>query len=110
MMKHTAIIAICALLFSIQSCAAEMNMSGMQHDSAAVVGATAEANGVVKSLDAAKGVVTITHEPIKSLGWSAMTMDFTVKDKALFKKLATGKKVHFMFKEEGESYLITAVK
>ena len=36
------------------------------------------ATGVVKSVDRAKGTVTLAHGPVKSLNWPAMTMPFTV--------------------------------
>ena len=45
------------------------------------------ATGVVKSVDRAKSTVTLAHDPVKSLNWPAMTMPFTVTDKALLEKL-----------------------
>ena len=68
------------------------------------------ATGVVKKVDAAKGTVTLAHDPIKSLKWSAMTMTFTVKDKALLAKLAPEKKIEFEFVEQGRDYVVTSVK
>ena len=68
------------------------------------------ATGVVKSVDRAKGTVTLAHGPVKSLKWPAMTMPFTVKDKALLEKLQAGKKVEFEFVQQGKDYVITAVK
>ncbi len=70
----------------------------------------ADAVGVVEGIDMAKGIVTITHEPIPSLNWPGMTMDFVVKDKTLLKKLATGKKINFSFVEEHGDYLVIKVK
>lgn len=69
-----------------------------------------KAVGVVKTADPAKGTVTIAHEPVKSLNWPAMTMGFTVKDKALFDKLQANKKIEFEFVQQGKDYVITAVK
>lgn len=66
--------------------------------------------GVVKELDPAKGKVTLTHDPVKSLNWPAMTMAFAVKDKALFSKLAVGKKVNVEMTQQGADYIVTAVK
>ncbi|HVI32023.1 copper-binding protein [Phenylobacterium sp.] len=51
--------------------------------------------GVVKAVDARAGTVTIAHEPIKALGWPAMTMPFKVSDPALLKAAAVGDKVTF---------------
>ncbi|MCK9983820.1 MAG: hypothetical protein AzoDbin1_00292 [Azoarcus sp.] len=66
--------------------------------------------GVVKKLDAKAGSVTFDHEPVKSLDWPAMTMSFTVRDKALLDKLSVGKKVEFEFVQDGKRYVVTGVK
>jgi Cu(I)/Ag(I) efflux system periplasmic protein CusF len=66
--------------------------------------------GVVKKVDPAKGTVTLAHETIKSLGWPAMTMSFTIRDKALFNNLAVDKKVEFDLVQEGKDYVIIAVR
>ncbi len=69
-----------------------------------------KASGVVKKIDTAKGGVTLAHGPVPDLKWPAMTMGFTVKDKALFDKLAVGKKVDFEFVQQKAGYVITSVK
>ena len=69
-----------------------------------------EADAVVKEFDAVQGKVTLAHGPVKSLGWPAMTLEFGVKDKALYDKLAVGAKVHVGFKKEGDGYVVTSVK
>jgi Cu(I)/Ag(I) efflux system protein CusF len=68
------------------------------------------ATGVVKSVDPAKNSVMLAHDPVKSLKWPAMTMGFTVKDKALLDKLQPGKKIEFEFVQQGRNYVITSVK
>lgn len=65
--------------------------------------------GTVKSVDPSKGSITLMHEPVESMGWPAMTMAFNIKDKALLKKVAPGKKVKFDFVQEGSQYVITAI-
>ena len=90
-----------------------MDMKGMDHKSMSKGDqsqATHKAVGVVKKVDAKQGTVTLAHEPIKSLNWSAMTMGFQVKDKSLLNRLAVDKKVEFEFVQQGKDYLITAVK
>jgi Cu/Ag efflux protein CusF len=72
-------------------------------------GATHKASATVKSADPAKGVVTLAHGPVESLQWPAMTMTFAVKDKALFDKLAVGRKVDVEFTKQGSDYIVTAV-
>jgi Cu(I)/Ag(I) efflux system protein CusF len=66
--------------------------------------------GVVKKVDPKAGTVTFAHEPVKSMNWPAMTMTFKVKDKALFDKLTSDKRVEFEFTQEGKDYVVTAIK
>lgn len=71
---------------------------------------THSATGVVTKVDAQGGVVTLAHEPVKSLNWPAMTMGFQVKDKTLLDKLTLGKKVAIEFVQDAKGYVVTAVK
>ena len=66
--------------------------------------------GVVKSVNPTDGVVTLAHEPIKSLNWPAMTMGFKVKDKVLLDKVKPGDKVEFTLVQAGKDYVITSMK
>ena len=66
--------------------------------------------GTVKKVDRAGGKVTIAHGPIPTMKWPAMSMTFTVKDKALLGKFSQDKKVEFEFVEQGSNYVITSVK
>lgn len=68
------------------------------------------AMGTVKKVDAKAGMVTLAHEPVKTMNWPAMTMGFKVKDKMLFDKLADGRKVEFEFVPEGKDYVLKSVK
>lgn len=74
------------------------------------LGQTHHAVGTVKSMDMDKGSVTISHGPVKTLNWPAMTMTFGVKDKGLLNQLAIGTKVGVDFVEEGSNYTIVKVK
>lgn len=67
-------------------------------------------SGVVKALDSTQRKVTLAHQAVKSLNWPAMSMSFSVKDKALLDKLAVGKKVDVEFTQQGSDYVITFVK
>ena len=72
---------------------------------------THSATGVVKKVDAAKSTVTLAHDPVKSLNWQAMTMDFQVRDKASLAKLKPGQKIEFELVEEKKgSYVISRIK
>ena len=69
------------------------------------------ATGVVKKVDAAKGTVTLAHDPIKSLNWPAMTMDFRVRDTANLAALKPGQKIEFeLIEEKKGSYVISRIK
>lgn len=68
------------------------------------------AKGKVTRVDAAAGVVTLAHEPVKSLNWPAMTMGFQVRDKMVLDNLTVGKTVDFEFTQADKGYVITKVK
>ena len=51
--------------------------------------------GKVTDVHIVKGHVEIEHEPIPSLKWPAMTMEFTVTDKASLQALKKGDRVEF---------------
>jgi Cu(I)/Ag(I) efflux system protein CusF len=69
-----------------------------------------QATGVVKRIDAARGVVSLKHDPVKSLNWPGMTMDFNVRDAKLLAGVKPDQKVRFEFVEEKGRYVITAIK
>jgi Cu(I)/Ag(I) efflux system membrane fusion protein len=64
--------------------------------------------GVIESIDAASGKIRITHEPIATLNWPGMTMDFMLANPSLAGGLKPGAAVEFELVERkpGE-YMIT---
>ena len=87
------------------------NMKGMDMPKkSTAANVTHTATGEVKKVDTKARVVTVMHEPVKSLNWPAMTMGFVVKDKALLNKLTVGKQVEFDFVQKGGQYVVTSVK
>ena len=66
--------------------------------------------GTVKSVDAAKGTVTIDHEAINSINWPAMTMSFKARDKAMLNAVRPGEKVEFSLVASGKDYVVTQIK
>jgi Cu(I)/Ag(I) efflux system periplasmic protein CusF len=66
--------------------------------------------GIVKSLDAGKGTLTVDHQAVQSMNWPAMTMTFKAKDKKMLETLAAGKKIEFDFVQQGKDYVVTSVK
>jgi Cu(I)/Ag(I) efflux system protein CusF len=105
-------LALATILSSAAALAQHHNMDDMKgmDMGAKPAAATHHASGVVKSVDAGAGVVTLAHDPVKTLNWPAMTMKFQVKDKALLDKLAVGKTVDFDFEQSGKGYVVTSVK
>jgi len=75
---------------------------------------THQGKGKVNSVDAKAGKINLSHEPIVSLDWPEMTMDFMVQDKASLTNLKPGQKVTFKLIEgrPGKYVIseITAVK
>jgi Cu(I)/Ag(I) efflux system membrane fusion protein len=68
-----------------------------------------QAEGRVDSIDLAAGTLDITHGPVPSLKWPAMTMEFKAANGALLKDLKAGQAVRFEFVERqpGE-WVVTA--
>ena len=54
-----------------------------------------QGTGKVVSVDRAKVRIKLAHDPIKSLGWSAMLMDFSVTKASLLDGLKAGDSVQF---------------
>lgn len=91
-----------------------MDMSGSKdmnmQKKAGAVGVTHIAMGEVKTVDAKSQVVTVAHEPVKTLKWPSMTMGFVIRDKMLMEKMVVGSKVQFEFVQENGKYIVTSVK
>lgn len=66
--------------------------------------------GIVVSENKTGGSVTLKHEAIPAIGWSAMTMEFKVKDKMMLDKVKKGDKVKFTLVPQGKDYIITNIK
>ena len=71
---------------------------------------THQATGVVRGVKPDKGVVTLKHDPVKSLNWPGMTMDFSVRDKKLLEGLKPEQKVKLDFVQEKSGSVITSIK
>lgn len=54
------------------------------------------ADGTVKKIDRKGGMVTIAHGPLDSVGMSAMTMAFGVKDSAWLGQMKAGDRIRFV--------------
>jgi Cu(I)/Ag(I) efflux system periplasmic protein CusF len=116
-MKRFAIVI--AAIGLVGAAHAQSGMQGMDHkgidmkmdkkDAKKSAGKSHHAVGVVKSVDAGKGTVSVQHEPVASLNWPAMTMSFKADKKSL-QALKPGQKIEFDFVEQGKDHVITKVK
>ena len=66
--------------------------------------------GQVESVDTRAGTVVVAHEPIASLGWPAMTMEFSVANPSLLAGLAPGTRLSFeVVQRKPGDFVITSV-
>ena len=77
-----------------------------------VAGAPHQAAGTFDGVDDAKsGLVSISHGPVASLKWPAMTMQFKAANAALIKNLKPGSPIAFEFVEgQPGEWIITSIK
>ncbi|MDX1252449.1 MAG: copper-binding protein [Gammaproteobacteria bacterium] len=103
-MKKISHILPALALLSLPAFASDMHnhMTGVEAGGAKATAQAHKGQGMVNKLDVQAGIVNLTHGPIKSLGWSGMTMNFKVKDKAALDKIKAGMKVDFEVREEAD--------
>lgn len=69
-----------------------------------------EAHGTLDAINP-DGTVSITHQPIASLGWPGMTMDFKLANEALLNGIAPGSAITFEIVERGkDEWVITRLQ
>jgi Cu(I)/Ag(I) efflux system membrane fusion protein len=67
------------------------------------------AQGVLNAINS-DGSVSITHQPIQSLGWPGMTMDFALANAALVSKIPVGSAIDFEIVErKADDWVITKI-
>ena len=64
------------------------------------------ATGVVTKMDKSAGRVTISHGPIKTIPWPAMTMGFAVKDRKMLNHVTVGEQVNFDLLPTGQDQFV----
>jgi len=88
-------------------------LGGLGSAAKSAEGAKAMSHRALGTIDAVGPgeTVTVTHEPVASLKWPAMTMDFAFANAALASSVKAGNRIEFEFVERkpGE-YVITSVK
>ena len=74
-------------------------------------GNDAHATGTVNSVDAAQHKINLSHTPIPSIGWPAMTMDFAVAPSVDLTRVKPGSRVNFSIqKGKGGMYEVQTVQ
>jgi Cu(I)/Ag(I) efflux system membrane fusion protein len=76
-------------------------VTGMSEAKAATGKVGHQADGVLDAVDAKTGALTISHEPVASLNWPRMTMEFVPSNSAVAGALKPGAKIRFEFVERG---------
>jgi Cu(I)/Ag(I) efflux system membrane fusion protein len=68
------------------------------------------AEGTLNSIDRAAGTVNVSHGPVASASWPAMTMSFKLSDPSAAPSLTPGQKIEFHFTiESGMSATVTQI-
>lgn len=83
--------------------------SGHDHGAAATA-TTAQSEGLVKRIDKAAGLVTLTHGPIANLQMPGMTMPFRLADPKWIDRLKAGDKVRFRVEEKDGGLVIVRIE
>jgi Cu/Ag efflux protein CusF len=74
-------------------------------------GTDAHATGTVNSVNAAQHKINLSHTPIPSIGWPAMTMDFAVTPTVDLTRVRPGSRVNFsMQKGKGGMYEVQSIE
>lgn len=100
-----AIISLFAMTSNAEEAHSSAHSTAQTNTSATAVH---KASGTVNKLNT-NGSVNITHGPVASLKWPAMTMDLKVKDQALLTGLKPGQKINFEIGMGPAGYVITAI-
>lgn len=113
-MKRSMLLISALIATALSGAALAEDMGGMKKDNMNGMAVqkkivTAQGVGVVKSVDATAGTVTLSHQPIAALRWPAMTMAFKVAKPELLKGLAVGAQVKFDLQGDGMRQTITAI-
>jgi Cu(I)/Ag(I) efflux system membrane fusion protein len=86
------------------------NTNRQQAGSYKAVSVAHQAQGTLESIND-DGTVSITHEPIKSLGWPGMTMDFALTNASLVAGIKPGSKITFEIVErKPDEWVITKIQ
>ncbi len=109
MMKMLLNIGLATLAVSVTACgtAETTKDNAVATAPAETAEQTHSGTGTVDSVSGQQ--VTISHGPIKSLEWPAMTMPFTAKDAAAVQGIKAGDRVAFTLTKSGNDSVLTSI-
>jgi len=111
-MKKFAFPAALLIAFTVPSAALAQDESQGHHgahEQSSQAGAPHKLHGVVNSVNADAARVNITHDPVDSLKWPKMKMNFKAHDPALLKGIKAGMTVDFEIQKMGNEYHLTKI-
>lgn len=85
-------------------------VSTAQADTAAAKAKASMARATVVAVDLQSQRVLLSHGPIPSLHMGPMTMEFSVPDAKLLKRLKKGSKLRFTAVQQNDDYIITQLR
>lgn len=111
-MNKLFIAAVMLTLIDLPAISAYAADSHESHHAVAEAQKSYAVKGEVVAIDQAAGKLKLKHEAIPELGWSAMTMDFSVAGKNLLDGIKAGDKVNFeLIKDQSSGqYMIRALR
>lgn len=113
-MFKSVVVSVSVVLFALAaglSNAADMEAMGdMKMESSAMSAQVHKGHGVVNKINAKAGKINITHDPIESMDWPKMTMDFSVQNKADLESIKPGAAVNFELTPHGKGYRISHIE
>jgi plastocyanin len=87
------------------------DMKGMKMDKPTSDSGLAEATGKLNSVDAEKHSINVSHDPIKTLGWPKMKMEFSVDKSIDLSGFKAGDAISFTLKSVGQDdYTVVKLK
>lgn len=89
---------------SLRGVMARLNNTEASGANPEMAGTVHEGVGKVEAVGAES--VTISHDPIQSLGWGAMTMPFDLANPQMAKSIKVGDRVHFFIHQSETGYVI----
>ena len=81
--------------------------SGDQTPAGEIEGPLHTGSGDVTDIDGSR--ITISHGPVETLDWPAMTITFVAQSSDMIDEFSVGDSVNFEFGQSGETYVITGI-